>query len=255
MEDSSIPQTPDASARFFLLLFSLHLTDTQHLPLEQTVDCFPSHAPNRRAAVEPSMIRALRAPALGRQSLATRTTTTTTTTTTSPLQRLAAQAWRSTAGKTTPASTRSIHAAAGRGAAGRTTWRTTGTTSTKAAQDTLARAQRRNFNWSWARRSKAGKGAKAEESLSLSARLRKLSREYGWAAAGVYLGLSVLDFPFCFLLVKWAGTDRIGTSVFTPLGREDEGRGSRERTDVLLAYCAPPLPLLRAWFGLGWAGP
>ncbi|GAW19766.1 hypothetical protein ANO14919_092560 [Xylariales sp. No.14919] len=43
-----------------------------------------------------------------------------------------------------------------------------------------------------------------------SARLRKLSREYGWAAVGVYLGLSVLDFPFCFLLVRVVGTDRIG---------------------------------------------
>ncbi|KAI0446234.1 hypothetical protein F4803DRAFT_505046 [Xylaria telfairii] len=44
----------------------------------------------------------------------------------------------------------------------------------------------------------------------LSARLKKLSREYGWAAVGVYLSLSVLDFPFCFLLVRVVGTDRIG---------------------------------------------
>jgi len=36
-----------------------------------------------------------------------------------------------------------------------------------------------------------------------------LSREYGWTAVGVYLGLSVLDFPFCFLLVRTVGTDRI----------------------------------------------
>ncbi|KAI1177625.1 hypothetical protein F4777DRAFT_540738 [Nemania sp. FL0916] len=48
------------------------------------------------------------------------------------------------------------------------------------------------------------------ESQSLSARLKKLSREYGWAAVGVYLGLSVLDFPFCFLLVRVVGTERIG---------------------------------------------
>lgn len=27
---------------------------------------------------------------------------------------------------------------------------------------------------------------------------------------GVYLGLTVLDFPFCFLLVRSVGTDRIG---------------------------------------------
>lgn len=49
-----------------------------------------------------------------------------------------------------------------------------------------------------------------EPSLSLSQRFRKLSREYGWSALGVYLFLSALDFPFCFLAVKWLGTDRIG---------------------------------------------
>ncbi|KAI3322318.1 hypothetical protein HD806DRAFT_499760 [Xylariaceae sp. AK1471] len=49
-----------------------------------------------------------------------------------------------------------------------------------------------------------------QEPQSLSARLKKLSREYGWAAVGVYLSLSVLDFPFCFLLVRVVGTDRIG---------------------------------------------
>ncbi|KAL9001114.1 MAG: hypothetical protein Q9169_000297 [Polycauliona sp. 2 TL-2023] len=47
-------------------------------------------------------------------------------------------------------------------------------------------------------------------SLSLSQRLRKLSREYGWSALGVYLALSALDFPFCFLAVRWIGTERIG---------------------------------------------
>ncbi|MCJ1486178.1 hypothetical protein MMC06_006354 [Schaereria dolodes] len=47
-------------------------------------------------------------------------------------------------------------------------------------------------------------------SLSLSQRLRKLSREYGWSALGVYLLLSALDFPFCFIAVRWLGTDRIG---------------------------------------------
>ncbi|KAL8654683.1 MAG: hypothetical protein Q9226_003341 [Calogaya cf. arnoldii] len=47
-------------------------------------------------------------------------------------------------------------------------------------------------------------------SLSLSQRLRKLSREYGWSALGVYLALSALDFPFCFLAVRWVGTERIG---------------------------------------------
>ncbi|EFX03623.1 peptide alpha-n-acetyltransferase [Grosmannia clavigera kw1407] len=55
----------------------------------------------------------------------------------------------------------------------------------------------------------AGSGPAAAESLSLSARLKKLSREYGWAAVGVYFGLSLLDFPFCFLLVRTVGTDKI----------------------------------------------
>lgn len=48
------------------------------------------------------------------------------------------------------------------------------------------------------------------EPQTLSARMRKLSREYGWSALGVYLGLSALDFPFCFLGVRWLGTERIG---------------------------------------------
>lgn len=40
--------------------------------------------------------------------------------------------------------------------------------------------------------------------------MKKLSREYGWAAVGVYLGLSALDFPFCFALVRLFGVERIG---------------------------------------------
>ncbi|RMY03862.1 hypothetical protein D0867_10550 [Hortaea werneckii] len=43
----------------------------------------------------------------------------------------------------------------------------------------------------------------------LSARFKDLSRRYGWAALGVYMGLSALDFPFCFMAVRWLGTDRI----------------------------------------------
>ncbi|KAF2256378.1 hypothetical protein BU26DRAFT_526809 [Trematosphaeria pertusa] len=49
-----------------------------------------------------------------------------------------------------------------------------------------------------------------EPALSLTQRLKKLSREYGWLALGVYMGLTVLDFPFCFLAVRMLGTDRIG---------------------------------------------
>jgi hypothetical protein len=40
--------------------------------------------------------------------------------------------------------------------------------------------------------------------------MKKLSREYGWSALGVYFALSVLDFPFCFLAVRALGTERIG---------------------------------------------
>ncbi|KAK1247785.1 hypothetical protein MKX07_000673 [Trichoderma sp. CBMAI-0711] len=68
--------------------------------------------------------------------------------------------------------------------------------------------QRRSFFFSAWRRS-AAQGAK-EENLSLSGRFKKLSREYGWSAVGVYFALSVLDFPFCFLLVRIVGTERIG---------------------------------------------
>ena len=53
-------------------------------------------------------------------------------------------------------------------------------------------------------------GVISGKSLSFSQRLRKLSREYGWSAFGVYMALSALDFPFCFLAVRWLGTERIG---------------------------------------------
>jgi hypothetical protein len=60
----------------------------------------------------------------------------------------------------------------------------------------------------------SGSGAKSgtgvEETLSLSQRLKKLSREYGWSALGVYLALSALDFPFCFAAVRLLGVERIG---------------------------------------------
>ncbi|KAH6639459.1 hypothetical protein C7974DRAFT_131997 [Boeremia exigua] len=49
-----------------------------------------------------------------------------------------------------------------------------------------------------------------EPAQSLSQKLKALSKEYGWAALGVYLGLSALDFPLCFIAVRLLGTDRIG---------------------------------------------
>ncbi|KAM3420573.1 hypothetical protein BST61_g3835 [Cercospora zeina] len=54
--------------------------------------------------------------------------------------------------------------------------------------------------------SQAAEGAKPR---SLSERMKDMSRKYGWTVTGIYLGLSVLDFPFCFLAVKWFGTERI----------------------------------------------
>ena len=48
------------------------------------------------------------------------------------------------------------------------------------------------------------------EATGIKARLKKLSKEYGWVALGVYFGLSLLDFPFCFLAVRLAGPERIG---------------------------------------------
>ncbi|KAI1498090.1 peptide alpha-N-acetyltransferase Nat2 [Biscogniauxia marginata] len=73
------------------------------------------------------------------------------------------------------------------------------------------RTSRRSFHTTRVRESKP-KATKpdAQEPQGLSARLKKLSREYGWSALGVYLALSVLDFPFCFLLVRVVGTDKIG---------------------------------------------
>lgn len=49
-----------------------------------------------------------------------------------------------------------------------------------------------------------------EPAPSVSQRLKKLSREYGWTALAVYLGLSLIDFPLCFVAVRLLGTDRIG---------------------------------------------
>ncbi|KAI8624823.1 hypothetical protein F5Y19DRAFT_480202 [Xylariaceae sp. FL1651] len=74
------------------------------------------------------------------------------------------------------------------------------------------RTNKRSFHkTSRLRDSKSGpSNSTTQEPQGLSARLKKLSREYGWAAVGVYLSLSVLDFPFCFLLVRVVGTDRIG---------------------------------------------
>lgn len=45
---------------------------------------------------------------------------------------------------------------------------------------------------------------------SLASKMQRLSREYGWSALGVYIALCLIDFPFCFFLVKYIGSERIG---------------------------------------------
>jgi N-terminal acetyltransferase 2 len=60
----------------------------------------------------------------------------------------------------------------------------------------------------------SGGSAAEAEPQSLGARMRKLSREYGWSALGVYFALTALDFPFCYLFVRQMGTDKIGEFDF-----------------------------------------
>lgn len=78
----------------------------------------------------------------------------------------------------------------------------------RAATPGWAPASRRGFRFSAWRRSNAN--GEKPQSLSLSGRLKKLFKDYGKSAIGVYLALSVLDFPFCFLLVRIVGTETIG---------------------------------------------
>lgn len=44
----------------------------------------------------------------------------------------------------------------------------------------------------------------------MTQKLKKLSKEYGKAAVVVYFALSILDYPFFFLLVRTVGTERVG---------------------------------------------
>lgn len=150
------------------------------------------------------MSGAFRASMLGRQP-------TTTSFAGAPLRRLAAPSSRTPVAPARAVGGQSVAKGARTFGTGRMTFTRGPSAAARTAQGLSQRTQKRSFNWTWSRRSGgAGKGAGAEgEALSLSARLRKLSREYGWAALGVYLGLSVLDFPFCFLLVRMVGTDRI----------------------------------------------
>lgn len=74
---------------------------------------------------------------------------------------------------------------------------------------TLLPKQRLNKRYNSGSTNGQGQAGRTEKP-SLSERLKKLSREYGWAALGVYLALSALDFPFCFAAVRLLGVERIG---------------------------------------------
>lgn len=100
----------------------------------------------------------------------------------------------------------------------------------RAAAPGWAPASRRGFRFSaWRRSTTDGEKAKP---LSLSQRLKKLFKDYGKSAIGVYLALSVLDFPFCFLLVRIVGTDTIG--MFQHAKSAEQIRLGRLRTSLLI---------------------
>lgn len=87
------------------------------------------------------------------------------------------------------------------------------TSSRRPFQSSRSRRSEKSSESEGAKEKAKGK-AKEPEPTGFSARMKKLSKEYGWTAVGVYLALSVLDFPFCFLLVRTVGTEKIGKFVF-----------------------------------------
>ncbi|KAF4125805.1 N-alpha-acetyltransferase 30 [Geosmithia morbida] len=63
----------------------------------------------------------------------------------------------------------------------------------------------------WFRSSAWRAGAQAgQEGLSMGQKLKKLTKDYGKAAVVVYFMLSAIDLSLFYLLVRMAGTDRIG---------------------------------------------
>lgn len=65
------------------------------------------------------------------------------------------------------------------------------------------------FRKRWQTRPNSTQAPDSQAPKTLSARMKEMSRKYGWTVTGIYLGLSVLDFPFCFLAVRMFGTERI----------------------------------------------
>ncbi|KAK3069187.1 DUF1279 super [Teratosphaeriaceae sp. CCFEE 6253] len=83
-------------------------------------------------------------------------------------------------------------------------------------------------------------------------KFKQLSRKYGWVALGVYLGLTALDFPFCFLAVRWLGTERIFAAEEWLLdgfwtAAEKAAPGSRESCNIWLTHLKERY---REWRGL-----
>lgn len=67
---------------------------------------------------------------------------------------------------------------------------------------------------------KPASSVKAEPGKKMS--LKELSKKYGWAAVGVYLALSAIDLPLCFVFVHSMGQERaqeIQTRILEYMGR------------------------------------
>ncbi|KAK2750223.1 hypothetical protein FQN55_002368 [Onygenales sp. PD_40] len=77
-------------------------------------------------------------------------------------------------------------------------------------QSRTTRRQNSSKNSSDSSSSSSSSSSSGTNETGFSARMKKLSREYGWSALGVYLALSALDFPFCFAAVRLLGVERIG---------------------------------------------
>ncbi|KAK2812337.1 hypothetical protein FQN50_001336 [Emmonsiellopsis sp. PD_5] len=121
-----------------------------------------------------------------------------------------------------PIHARSLHLSARRPQPHLRTSRATNTTTTTNASGTpsspfLSRlrlqsrtTRRQNSSKNSSDSSSSSSSSSSANETGFSARMKKLSREYGWSALGVYLALSALDFPFCFAAVRLLGVERIG---------------------------------------------
>ncbi|KAK9463980.1 uncharacterized protein V1516DRAFT_688959 [Lipomyces oligophaga] len=79
--------------------------------------------------------------------------------------------------------------------------------------DTLIRLPRVRFNSSTSGKSlgsAASGSAPAEIPKKKAGRLAELTKKYGWTVVWVYLGLSLIDYPFCFFAVHAMGQEKIG---------------------------------------------